>query len=657
MKETPAIARGMVPLVNGEAARCGEAVQALNVREHEQSLQVTGVPAIAGEIAPGERLLLLAGGYRVTCDGQTVKINGTAVAVMPGAVSGAHAIGDVIVVVAGGAMRYLVQHGGQWVALDPADAVPQLSIGVNAATERADIDALEFSEPYSRWEAPLASADTSELAARLRSAWDALSADAAAEGYYTSPVLVRWAVRLKDDSYLWMSDPVRVGDVTLANADRIAAMVTTSSSRFTGIEASVMTMVRYGLDIRVTRGIGAAWLPLVAAIDVLVTDEARLLASNRSLDYRCLTRTTAGREYVLEMGLSRRSAAAVASQLASSPWHLVATAAVGPQITGSDFVAPLEPLTLSNAECHAVGAMMRLDHVVCSTSAGGRLYCCTSSGDVVVSVAGNALVEAHRRSVLGAVPLALAVVTRPLYSGGFGRYPVYVFTDDGIYTVPQSATGTLGEARLVDRTVIKDGVAPVEAGRDIWLVSRHGHLCCLSGARLDVCLRDVDCIALAWCNAHSELWLLRGTGNPVVMMPGGRLSERTLAAVQLYSDPRHAVAVDAAGNLLDLERETAATVPVAWLSHPVGLNALLGVAVRRVVWHVSSDAASLTLKVIGQRGIMAQDSDVSVTTVAGAVNQPLASAPVAMRARTIRLSVTGEAVTGTLLLPTLIYSM
>ena len=272
-------------------------------------------------------------------------------------------------------------------------------------------------------------------------------------------------------------------------------------------------------------------------------------------------------------------------------------------------------------------------------------------------MSGNPLAESHRRRVVGAVPIAMAVVTRPLYSSGFGRYPVYVFTDDGIYAIPQSATGMLGEARLVDRTVIARGVPPVEGGGDVWLLSRHGHLCRLNGSRLTVSQRDVDCTALAWCDAQSELWMLPATGYPVVVMPSGRMSVRTVAAVQFYSDPRHAVAVTVAGTVLDLERETAAMMPVAWHSHPVAQHPLMGEAVHRVVWHVSGGETDLTLKVVGQRGIMAQDRDVSVITVEGIVDQLLASPTMAVQSRTMRLSLDGEARSGTLLLPTLVYAL
>ena len=656
MREIRVIARAMASLANGEAAQCGEAMLAQNLRERESSLQVVGEPAVVGAIAVDDRLLLLLGGHTVTCRGTVVKIDGAPVATVTGNIVGAHAVGDLVVVVTDVSLTYLAHRDGAWIVLDPSDAVPQLDFVTSVSTSSTAMDAYPFAAPYSQWQAPLADADRTALTARLRTAWTALTSDIHAEGRHLAPLLVRWAVRLIDGSYLWMSEPVRVGDMTLSNAERIAAMVETSGGSFTGIQATSLTLTHYSLDISVTRDIAAEWLPLVSSIDVFITDEAQLLTAGRTLDYRCVTRTTGGREYVLEMGLSRRSTAAIGRQLASSPWHLVATATAAGQVSGSDFGAPVKALTLTNAQCGAIGQLPSLEGVVCSTMAGGRLFCCTRDGDVVASMAGNALAEQHRRRVTGAVPLAMAVVTRPLYSSGFGRYPVYVFTDDGIYAIPQSATGTLGEARLVDRTVIAHGVSPVEGGGTVWLLSRHGHLCRLDGSRLSVCHHDMGCTAMAWCDAMHELWLLPATGFPVVLLPSGRLVTRTVAASQLYSDPRHAVAVTVAGTVLDLEHETPSLVPVAWHSHPIAQHPLLAEAVRRVVWHLSGSEVNLTLKVVGQRGVMSGDSDVSVITVEGSVDQPLATPVMAVRSRTVRLALDGMARSGTLLLPTLVYS-
>ncbi len=594
LREIQIVPRAMTPLANGEAAPQGNAVLAVNVREREQSLEVTGQPVAIGTITAGDRLLLVARDCRVTCRGHAVKIDGVTVATVTGNIVGAHELGGLIVIVTEDGLTFMTHRDGTWTVLDADDAVPQLTFGTEVTTARADIEAYTFAEPYSEWRAPLADADTSALAAALRAAWNALNADAAAEGLHTAPMLVRWAVRLRDGSYLWMSDPLRVGDMTLANADRIAADVVVAGNGFTGIEATTLSLKHYGLDINVTRDIAAEWLPLVASIDVFATDEAQLLTASRSLDYRCVTRTVGGREYQLEMGLSRRSADAISRELTASSWHLVARAPASSQVTGSDFVAPDELMTLTSSQCSAIGRLPSLDGVVCSTIAGGRLYCCTRDGDVVSSEIGNALAEAHRRRVVGAVPLSMAVVTRPLYSSGFGRYPVYVFTDDGIYAIPQGAQGSLGEARLVDRTVIATDVPPIEGGGDIWLISRHGHLCRLNGSRLVICQRDVDCKGMAWSAAHQELWLLRATGYPLVVMPSGRMSVRTIDAVQLYSDPRHAVAVTDIGTVLDLEVETDEVLPVMWHSHPVAMNPLLARTVRRVVWHVSGANLDLT---------------------------------------------------------------
>ena len=654
MKETLIVPRGAVPLVNGEAARTGEATLAVNIREHDQSLQVTGAPASAGDIGAGERLLLIVGEHVVTALGNRLNIDGETVIEEAVEIVGAHAIGEIIVVVTRGGLMYLSpQEGGGWNRLNLQDAVPQLSFGASLSTAMSTIPAYTFAEPYSHWREPLADVDTAAIAGMLFSAWRVMQSDLAAEGRHTAPMLVRWAVRLQDDTYLWVSDAVRVGNATLANADRISALVE-SGNTFTGIESSTLPMSHYALAINVMGDISAEWLPLVKSIDVFVTDEAQLLNDSHRLDYRCLTRTSGTREYVLEMGLSRRSPDAITDQLNASKWHLVATAPAAAHLSGNDFVAPVEPMTLSTGECAALGHGMTLDGVVCSAAAGGRLYCC-AGGEIVVSVAGNALVEEHRRRVLGAHAMAMAVVTRPLYSGGFGRYPVYVFTDDGIYAIPQSPTGRLGEARLVDRMVITRDVAPVEAADGIWFVSRHGQLCRLEGSRVTVMQRGVSYTALAWCNAYQELWMLSSDESPVVRMAGGTMSRRTVDAVQLYSDARHAVAVTAGGSVLDLERENPAVQEVAWHSHPIGVDALMARAVRRVVWHVKGEDVALNLKVVAQRGIMSQEIVASTTTVTGEACQPLATPVMGIRARTITLDVTGTASSGTLLMPVLVY--
>lgn len=182
MNELRAIPRGMMPRTNGEAARPGEAGLAQNLREREESLQVTGQPTAIAAIGSDERLLTMSGDHVVSCraDG-TVLIDGEVVARVDSQVVAAHAIGTMMVIVARGGLTYLLPDGNSWIVLNPADAVPQLSFGVSTQVSHSEISAVDFAEPYSQWRAPLAEADRLTLAGMLRSAWNALESDARAQ--------------------------------------------------------------------------------------------------------------------------------------------------------------------------------------------------------------------------------------------------------------------------------------------------------------------------------------------------------------------------------------------------------------------------------------------------------------------------------------------
>jgi hypothetical protein len=95
---------------------------------------------------------------------------------------------------------------------------------------------------------------------------------------------------------------------------------------------------------------------------------------------------------------------------------------------------------------------------------------------------------------------------------------------------------------------------------------------------------------------------------------------------------------------------------VEWQSHPLALHPLMGRPIKRVVWHVVSDDADLTLSVNGQWDIMTQDREVSRIVVNGVVNQPLASPTITVPARAMTLHMSGTASSGTLLMPFLAYN-
>jgi hypothetical protein len=123
------------------------------------------------------------------------------------------------------------------------------------------------------------------------------------------------------------------------------------------------------------------------------------------------------------------------------------------------------------------------------------------------------------------------------------------------------------------------------------------------------------------------------------------MSRRTIALSQLYSDPRHCLAVDVAGRLLNLDVETSATMPVMYQSQPIVCQPAM------VLWHVNATAAQLRLAVTGERGVSCHGFEVAALTVQGDVSAPLPLRVVGPRWRTLRLEVSGTATTGDLLLP------
>ncbi len=648
------VPRGTRHAANGEAAAAGAAVRTVNLREREQSLQVVGQPATVGAIGAGHTLVLVHEGHYFYLDDDRLYVDvGTLLLTLAGEWVDIKTVGSWIVVVTTTALRVLVARGDTYVEMDASQALPSITVTEQTLPPlSATVPPFTFAEPYRQWQAPLADADVRSLTTLLRGVAGGLSTDAADAASLAAPVLVRWGVRLWDDSYLWMSAPRRLGDATLANADRITAPVVIDGDRFAGTLAATMPLARYKPKVTVEGGVPADWRPWVKAIDVFATAPAPLFAASRVLEYRCLTRTVGDRTYELEMGLRRTDAASIEHSLNTSDWHLVATATDVANLRPDAFVPPEQPVTITNARCAALAQSRMLPLPTCVATAGGRLYSADATGLVSQSLPGNPWVTARRSAIVGVRPLALAAVSRPLYSGGFGRYPVYVFTTDGIYALPQSAQGTMGEARLVARAVIAAGTQPVEAHRDVYFTTRQGHLCRLRASEVSVAVGHARVVQMAWNEDQAELWMLDETGTTHVLQPeAGSTYERTLLLNQLYSDARAAVAVDRGGRILDLEHEQPATQPVTYRSHPVLLDRHGPCRPYGVVWNIVGDDVHLTVGVQGGRGIWRHDFALSRHTLDGEQHLPLPLPLTSEPLRTVLLGVEGEAVAGTLLLP------
>lgn len=671
MKKTKEKQIGVVPAPvghydNGEEAPAGTADVAVNLRRCGGTLTVVGQPRAVASVPAGHRLLLVDGGNYLTYSEGKVYCNSVLLTSASGVV-GAHRVGPLAVIVTSGGLIYLLPRDGGYDVVDPDDAVPEMDFSpADGQTVTQSLDGASFAEPYQSWTAPLAAADVASLTSRFRQVWDDIVARIGASGSYCTPLQVCYAVRMHDDNYLWISQPVTIGLSTLSNVLPVTASVTTTSSRYTAYEATQLSMSAYRVGITVSSSVGQQWRSLVKSVDVFVTS-CPAIASRGSLYYRCLTTSAGARVPSLQYGWQALDQSVVMASLAASGWTLLATTTDLDSLADGRFVADNVDYMPSSATSVVLAPMAKPEHLtrseaqaiargcsdivpVASVVNNGRLFLAAADGTVSASAFGNVMSTVQVRQVTGAAVHAIAPVSRPIYSGGFGRYAVYLFTKEGIYAVAQSATGTLGEARLVDRAVAVVGCVPVEGSRDVYFIDSDGWLCRLESSRVQRLMPDVPLpCTLGWNASHRELWVCDDDGRVTVVDSNGGYVVRTVGAVQVYSDFAAALLVGSDGTVRDITVEDSQTVSIDYLTQPIVIDRYRQAVPRAVLWSVNSPSCTLSLELLGERGRSCHGALVARLCVSGDVNASLPMHVVSSPCRSVRLQVTGTALTGTIL--------
>lgn len=709
--------QGLTALHNAEAALPGQASKLVNLREREDCLAAVGMPAAAGSIAASHRLLAIDGTHLVTARDRQVAIDGQVVATAAGRVREARVMGRFVVITTTAGSLVLHRRGDSYVPLIPAEAVPGVRLAASATARfTATVPAITFDTPYRSWQAPLSTQDERATLAAVTGAWRDAMAAATAAGRHCGVLLARYAVRLWDDSYLWMSQPVALGGATVRNHYRAGMALTTADSQFTGTRQGTLDLDAFAIEATALDAITPTWLPLVKAVDVLATPAISPVAT--TLDYRCATDASSHMP-VLEAGLRPRPYNALWDDLLAAGWAVVATAV--PAADGTLVFTPMRTPSgrFTNARLAPLMAHLAWERHDCAALVhDGRLHlaprrrrpvnpwrvalwCEQMTGqpcEAVVTVtltdeqgtryvttrenisgeptALNALVaypdvrathiivnigsrswQAHltpwheaglaiavapswqgHATVAGtlAVPsgaddslaeraslavsevlnpfvfttksvglhhdiLAMATAVTPIYNGGFGRYPIYLFTTGGILALAQGTTA-YGGTRPVAEQIIADEMTPVTGADRVWFVDRHRRLCALHGARVEVLSGPLDASSIAWNSVERELVAVDTAGRVTVRMSSGRFYHRDVAWRQVFSDEARALAVDPDGNVFDLQDEDpAAMVTVAYRSRPILADELMRNAPHYVVWNAHAHDARLTLGLLATR--------------------------------------------------------
>lgn len=798
-KQIKIIHKAATQQFNPEASERGEAADVLNMRQRDRALEAVGMPVVTGHIPQGATLLCVDGDRLISLYDNRVLCNGSVIATPQGDVLDACVSGNTLVISTSQGLLFMQRTAQSYVELNPDVMPPVLHFAaVDAAQLTTQVDGYEFSTPYSRWQAPLGDSDLTALTRIAASAHKTLEANAASAGFYTAPVLCRYAVRAFDDTYLWVSQPVLVGAESLAANYRATATVQTSSNAFTGIAPCTASRTAFKLGITVLSGVPQQWQSVVKAIDVFVTDSPAVIQSS-TLDYRCSISTVGSRIYLLEFGPQPQSRSVIARALLHARWrripstsHLaeldggtfvtdVATAAatrvfpdlstwvasrqfLDDEVLDGNFFAsvhrnvahhaiahsilshngrlhvggcslqavnPWHPAawfagTITQQPCHIATAIslktaagpatlvrhddfpytpqalnpclstvhahataMRVEvttatsTMVCETqllpqgtlSLAAHLNATLASHALVSGSATipqssvnsvtthNGRVRSHaidnpfvlqfEHDVSGGVIRALAAAGKPIYSGGLGRYPLYAFTQCGIFALPQNSVGNYGEARLVHTAAIAPATMPVQGDRCIWFVSDRRVLYDLCGTQLTRHLHNCDATQLAWNTVEQELWMRCSDGSLSLLMNHDRTTRLSLQALQLYARDNVALAINAQGELMDITQETPIDrCNVYYRSQPIVLNHLMRTSVTGIVWNIFARQAQLRLSVTGERGASCHGFRINSTSVQGPINAPLQLPLVAQPLRTLRLTLDGAVPSGTLMLPT-----
>ena len=402
-------------LVNAESALPGEAEFVLNLRERDNALVAVGNPEKLFDLPAGASLLIaderVEGTNFLISSGKSVvkyaflrrngdmQICNVPICSLPSPARSAVAVGDYVAITTDSGLCWLYYDSGNYDNLDWDGAMSRLAFSaVEIENVEQVIPDYSFKTSYSQWEAPLSDTDANAVKSLLGQAFKNLTLVERSRGRFTQPVAVRYAVRLKDGCYVWVSAPVVVG-VGVQGVEHTRLHVATSGSQFIGTEQGSFAMKSYAPAITVIAAHDRRWDSLIGSIEVFVCEADSPIVEGQS-QYRCEIVTRPERDYYLSASLPHLDSGRIAERLVNTPeWKRIAVitdfeALRGGTISGLGWHKSIDTSggvlasctwAVENLECDdysvkssffaSIVASRNVDRVpTCITSDSGRLY-------------------------------------------------------------------------------------------------------------------------------------------------------------------------------------------------------------------------------------------------------------------------------------------
>lgn len=331
MKRLKIVPKGLADRVNVESGEVGECLGAMNVRECAEALEPMGVWKSLCKLLGNERVVHIDsredGEYFLSCKGNVMNVVGkrldgefvsmkSTICTLDSDVEWAQSVGRFVVVGTHTGLKYLHYKDQEYKLLDFAEIAPQLVFGaVNVAEVSEIVPSITFEEPYSKWER-LTEKDRKLVETTVNESCESLKQRATQNGAYIQPVAVRYAVRMRDDSYAWISAPVVVGD-GLQMRRKVSGIVDSAMS-YCG-ESELQTSM-YNVGVTVVKPMSQEWAELVKSVDVLVSDELAPFEGDK-VECRCDYITP--NRYLTYWFRSRESVVAYSELVNPEKWRIL----------------------------------------------------------------------------------------------------------------------------------------------------------------------------------------------------------------------------------------------------------------------------------------------------------------------------------------------